>query len=96
VLSVLRHFESEFHAHVLDRACPAKKCKALISFEIIPELCTGCMVCGRSCGAHAISGKKLQPHEIDPDLCERCGMCAEVCKFDAIVIKSPREVVLAG
>lgn len=96
VLSVLRHFESEFHAHVLDRACPAKKCKALISFEIIPELCTGCMVCGRSCGAHAISGKKLQPHEIDQDLCERCGMCAEVCKFDAIVIKSPREVVLAG
>ncbi len=96
VLSVLRHFEAEFHAHVLDRACPAKKCKALISFEIIPELCTGCMVCGRSCGAHAISGKKLQPHEIDPDLCERCGMCAEVCKFDAIVIKSPREVILAG
>lgn len=96
VLSVLRHFEDEFRAHIEDRACPAKKCKALISFEIIPELCTGCMVCGRSCGAHAITGRKLQPHEIDPDLCERCGMCAEVCKFDAIVIKSPREVVLAG
>ncbi len=90
VLSVLRHFEDEFRAHIVDKACPARKCKALITYEVVAELCTGCMVCGRNCAANAITGEKLQPHVIDPDLCERCGLCYEVCKFDAIVIKSPR------
>ncbi|NOX60968.1 MAG: NADH-quinone oxidoreductase subunit NuoF [Chloroflexi bacterium] len=90
VLSVLRHFEDEFRAHIVDKACPARKCKALITYEVVAELCTGCMVCGRNCAANAITGEKLQPHVIDPELCERCGLCYEVCNFDAIVIKSPR------
>ena len=90
VLSTLQHFEDEFRAHIEQKACPANKCKALITYEILPDLCTGCMVCGRSCGSHAITGEKRQPHVIDPELCARCGLCAEVCKFDAIVIRSPR------
>ena len=90
MLSVLRHFEDEFRAHIVDKTCPARKCKALISFEIVADLCTGCMVCGRNCGSNAITGEKLGLHVIDPDLCERCGMCAEVCKFDAVVVTSPR------
>ncbi|MCB0200252.1 MAG: NADH-quinone oxidoreductase subunit NuoF [Anaerolineae bacterium] len=90
VLSVLRHFEDEFRAHIVDKTCPARKCKALISFEIVADLCTGCMVCGRNCGSNAITGEKLGLHVIDPNLCERCGMCAEVCKFDAVVVTSPR------
>ncbi len=90
VRSVLRHFQEEFRTHILDRACPARKCKALISFVVIPELCTGCMVCARNCASNAITGEKLQVHHIDPDLCERCGLCAEVCKFNAIEIVSPR------
>ncbi|MCO6449726.1 MAG: NADH-quinone oxidoreductase subunit NuoF [Caldilineales bacterium] len=90
VLSTIRHFEHEFRAHIEEGICPARKCKALISFVVIPDLCTGCMVCGRNCAAKAITGEKLQVHHIDPDLCERCGLCAEVCKFDAIEIVSPR------
>jgi NADH:ubiquinone oxidoreductase subunit F (NADH-binding)/Pyruvate/2-oxoacid:ferredoxin oxidoreductase delta subunit/(2Fe-2S) ferredoxin len=86
VMSTLQHFEDEYLAHIEDERCPAGKCRALITFEIIPELCPGCMVCGRNCPSNAISGERLQPHVIDPDLCERCGLCAEVCKFDAIVV----------
>ncbi len=90
VLSMLRHFEDEFKTHIVDKACPARKCKALITYEVIPDLCTGCMVCARNCGSNAISGAKREVHVIDPDACERCGLCFEVCNFDAIRILSPR------
>ncbi|GAB4532755.1 MAG: NADH-quinone oxidoreductase subunit NuoF [Anaerolineae bacterium] len=86
VLSTLQHFEEEYRAHIEEERCPAGKCRALITYEIVTELCTGCMVCGRNCPSNAISGEKRQPHVIDPDLCERCGLCKEVCKFDAIVV----------
>ena len=87
VLSTLQHFEDEFRAHIEDRRCPAGKCRALISYEIRADLCTGCMVCTRNCPSKAITGEKRQPHVIDPALCERCGLCKEVCKFDAILVR---------
>jgi len=87
VLSTLQHFEDEFIAHIEDRRCPAGKCKALITYEIVEDLCTGCMVCARNCPSQAISGEKRQPHVIDPEICNRCGICAEVCKFDAVFAK---------
>jgi len=87
VLSALQHFEAEFRAHIEDRRCPAAKCRALITFEILADLCTGCMVCARNCPADAITGEKRQPHVIDPDLCVRCGVCKEVCKFNAVTVK---------
>jgi len=90
VLSVLRHFEDEFIAHIEDKECPACVCKALITYRVIPDNCTGCMVCARNCASDAISGEKLQVHEIDPSLCIRCGLCYTVCNFDAIEIISPR------
>ncbi|MER2598332.1 MAG: NADH-quinone oxidoreductase subunit NuoF [Caldilineales bacterium] len=90
VLSTLQHFEHEYIAHIRDHQCAAHTCKALITYEVIPELCTGCMVCARNCGADAIFGAKLETHVIDPALCERCGLCMEVCNFDAIQIISPR------
>jgi ferredoxin len=80
------HFEDEYQAHIEEERCPAGKCRALITFEIVANLCTGCMVCGRNCPSKAISGEKGQPHVIDQPLCERCGLCQEVCKFDAIVV----------
>lgn len=87
VLSTLRHFEEEFRAHIEEQRCPASKCRSLITYEVVAELCTGCMVCGRNCPSHAIAGEKQQPHVIDPNACDRCGLCSEVCKFNAIIIR---------
>jgi NADH:ubiquinone oxidoreductase subunit F (NADH-binding)/(2Fe-2S) ferredoxin len=86
VISTLRHFEDEYRAHIEDKRCPAGKCRALITFQIVADLCPGCMVCARNCPAQAISGEKGKPHVIDPKLCERCGLCKEICKFNAIVV----------
>jgi NADH:ubiquinone oxidoreductase subunit F (NADH-binding)/Pyruvate/2-oxoacid:ferredoxin oxidoreductase delta subunit len=86
VLSTLMHFEDEYLAHIEEERCPAGKCRALITYEIITDLCTGCTLCARNCASNAISGERRQPHIIDQDLCEQCGLCKEVCKFDAIVV----------
>jgi NAD-dependent dihydropyrimidine dehydrogenase PreA subunit len=72
----------------MDRACPAKVCKGLIHYSIIPEKCTGCMVCLRNCPTDAVDGEKKQVHTINPSLCSRCGMCASVCKFDAVAVNT--------
>ena len=87
VLSTLRYFRDEYEAHIFDKRCPAKVCKGLITFSIIPEKCTGCMVCLRNCATQAITGAKQQVHNIDASLCTRCGMCRSVCKFDAILVQ---------
>ncbi|MDW8446960.1 MAG: NADH-quinone oxidoreductase subunit NuoF [Anaerolineales bacterium] len=87
VVASLRFFRPEYEAHIYERKCPAKVCKGLITYRVIEENCTGCMVCKRNCPAGAISGEKRQVHYIDPNICERCGICIEVCKFDAIMIE---------
>ncbi len=86
VVSTLRYFRDEYEAHILEKRCPAKVCKALIKYEIQPEVCTGCTVCARNCPVGAISGERRQPHSIDPDVCIRCGICMQVCNFNAIVV----------
>jgi NAD-dependent dihydropyrimidine dehydrogenase PreA subunit len=84
VLSTLRHFRAEYEVHVYDKRCPAGVCRGLITYEIDPEVCTGCMVCARNCTVGAITGEKKQPHVIDPELCTRCGLCMQVCKFNGV------------
>jgi NADH-quinone oxidoreductase subunit F len=86
VLSTLRHFRLEYEAHINEKTCPAKVCKDLITYVVIPENCTGCMVCARNCPSGAISGEKRQVHVIDPQKCNRCGLCKSLCKFDAITV----------
>ncbi len=86
VLSTIRYFRDEYRAHIMDRVCPAKVCKGLITYSIIAEKCSGCMVCLRNCPTNAVAGAKQQVHCIDAALCSRCGMCASVCKFDAVLV----------
>ena len=88
VVSMLKHFRSEYEAHIYEKRCPAKVCRALIRFEIQPPVCTGCTVCARNCPVEAISGDRRQVHLIDPDKCIRCGICAQVCNFNAIDVLS--------
>ena len=84
VLSSLRHFRDEFLAHIVDRHCPAKKCVALIRYEINAEKCIGCTICARNCPVECISGTRKEAHAIDQAACVKCGNCFDVCKFAAI------------
>ena len=87
VLSTLRFFKDEYLAHIRDKKCPAKRCKALIKYYINAEKCTGCTLCAVKCPQEAISGNKKEPHEIDQDKCIKCGICFEVCKFEAVIVE---------
>jgi NADH:ubiquinone oxidoreductase subunit F (NADH-binding)/(2Fe-2S) ferredoxin len=86
VLSTIRYFRDEYEAHIVEKACYAKVCKGLITYSVIAEECTGCLVCLRNCPSDAITGAKQEVHTIDVEKCTRCGMCMSVCKFDAIAV----------
>jgi Na+-translocating ferredoxin:NAD+ oxidoreductase RNF subunit RnfB len=86
VLTSIRYFSDEYRAHIHEKSCPAKVCKGLITYEIVAELCTGCMVCARNCPVDAISGAKGEPHVISSEVCTRCGVCKSLCNFEAVVV----------
>ena len=87
VLSMIEHFRHEYEAHIYDKTCSAKVCRALISFSIDPEACIGCTRCARNCPVNAISGAPREAHVIDPEICIRCGICEQVCPVDAVMVK---------
>jgi NADH:ubiquinone oxidoreductase subunit F (NADH-binding)/Pyruvate/2-oxoacid:ferredoxin oxidoreductase delta subunit len=87
VLSTVRYFRDEYEAHIHERRCPAAVCKALITYTIDAEACTGCTACARQCPQEAIFGERKEPHEIDQELCIRCGVCLDTCRFDAVMVE---------
>lgn len=84
VLSTLRYFRQEYEEHIRDKKCRAGVCKAMISFRVIPQACTGCTACAAACPVNAISGKMKKAHFIDQSACIRCGACYSACRFNAI------------
>ena len=84
ILSTLRYFKEEYIDHVVNKTCPAKKCTALIQFEIIADKCIGCTMCARKCPALCITGERRKVHKIDQSRCIKCGNCYEVCRFGAV------------
>jgi len=88
VLSTLRYFRDEYLAHIKDKSCPAGVCKALVSYEIDSDKCTGCLACKNNCPEQAIEGERKIPHKLDQNKCIKCGICYDVCKFDAVTKKS--------
>lgn len=87
VLSTLDNFHDEYVAHVVDKKCPAGKCKSLLTYYIHPELCMGCTLCARNCPVDAIVGERKEVHFINTSKCIKCGTCLEKCKFSAISVK---------
>ncbi|HON60090.1 MAG TPA: NADH-ubiquinone oxidoreductase-F iron-sulfur binding region domain-containing protein, partial [Smithella sp.] len=87
VLSTIKYFRHEYEAHIKEHRCPAGVCKALITYSIDAEKCTGCGACIKVCPVQAITGEKKKAHVIDDKKCTRCGACIESCKFDSIIVK---------
>jgi len=86
VLTTIRYFKDEYVAHIRDKKCPTRQCKALIEFGVVADKCTGCTLCAKKCPVDAIRGKVKEPHVIERDKCTKCGICKALCKFDAILV----------
>ncbi len=85
-LTTLKYFRDEYEAHIKEKRCPAKACKALTSYYIDPEKCTACMICFKNCPTEAIHGGKGLVHWIEQEKCIKCNTCFEVCppRFSAV------------
>ncbi|MEJ2090905.1 MAG: NADH-quinone oxidoreductase subunit NuoF [Syntrophobacterales bacterium] len=87
VLTTIKYFREEYEAHIIDKKCPAKVCRPLITFHVDAEKCNGCHLCYLVCPAEAVEGEKKELHTIIQEKCIKCGTCFDRCKFDAIIVE---------
>jgi NADH:ubiquinone oxidoreductase subunit F (NADH-binding)/(2Fe-2S) ferredoxin len=85
VLTAIKHFRSEFEAHIHDKRCPAGVCRNLITVTINAQRCTGCGQCKKVCPVSAIGGSPKKAHQVNVKACTRCGACRSVCMFEAVI-----------
>ncbi len=96
ILTTLRFFRDEYLAHIRERRCPAKVCKELTAYYILPDKCArGCDACVGSCPPEAIYTTSRRIKAIDQSLCVKCDSCMSACppEYDAVVKISPKEEV---
>jgi len=84
VLTTIKYFRHEYEAHIYDKTCPAKKCIALLKFEVNPEKCKMCGLCAKACESGAIEWKKKEVARINKEKCTRCRLCIISCPHRAI------------
>ena len=79
VRSALKHFRSEFEAHIREKRCPSLACMSLFHYDIDAKSCNGCSLCQKNCPSDAIHGEHKKPKYIDQGSCVKCGNCETVC-----------------
>jgi NADH:ubiquinone oxidoreductase subunit F (NADH-binding)/(2Fe-2S) ferredoxin len=87
VLTTIRYFREEYEAHIWAKKCPAKACKALITYKVLDDVCNGCGLCRIKCPVQAVEGVKKEAHLILQEKCIKCGVCFDSCKFAAINVE---------
>lgn len=96
VLTTIKYFRAEYEAHVLHQCCPAKMCRKLIAYYILPGKCErSCDACVGSCPTEAIYTARRRIKAIDQDKCVKCSACMEACPphYNAVVKYSPADTV---
>jgi NADH:ubiquinone oxidoreductase subunit F (NADH-binding)/NADH:ubiquinone oxidoreductase subunit E len=87
VLSTLRFFREEYLAHIVEKRCPAKVCKALLKYTI-KDTCPNCGLCIKACPEQAITANgKKKPVILDQEKCIKCGSCLDVCKLKNVDLR---------
>jgi NAD-dependent dihydropyrimidine dehydrogenase PreA subunit len=84
ILTTIRYFRDEYEAHIYDKYCPTKTCKALGTYRIVNEECLLCGLCKDVCEQEAVVSER-QRYYIDEDKCTRCGTCIQICPAECIL-----------
>ncbi len=92
ILTTIKYFRDEYEAHINEKTCPAKVCKSLTAYYILPDKCVrSCDACVGSCPPEAIYSNSKRIKVVDQELCVKCDSCMGACppEYDAVIKISP-------